>query len=81
MHLLVNLQAFILKGIHRFNSYVLTAALAYASNLSKTTRPRDMLFFEKIPYLWRMKTCSKHANLSVRLFARDITREVPPPKV
>ena len=27
-----------------------------------------------------MKTCSRHANLSVRLFARDITRGVPPPK-
>ena len=48
---------------------------------SKTTRPRDMLFFLKIPYLSRMKNCSRHANLSVRLFARDITRGVPPPKV
>ena len=48
---------------------------------SKTTRPRDMLFFLKIPYLSRMKNCSRHANLSVRLFARDITRRVPPPKV
>ena len=48
---------------------------------SKTTRPRDMLVFKKIPYLSRMKTCSRHANLYVRLFARDITREVPPPKV
>ena len=49
---------------------------------SKTTRPRDMLFFFlKIPYLSRMKKCSRHANLSVRLFARDVTREVPPPKV
>ena len=41
---------------------------------SKTTRPRDVLFFKKIPYLSRMKNCSRHANLSVRLFARDITR-------
>ena len=48
---------------------------------SKTTRPRDVLFFLKIPYLSRMKNCSRHANLSVRLFARDITRGVPPPKV
>ena len=48
---------------------------------SKTTRPRDMLFFLKIPYLSRMKNCSRHANLSVRLFARDITRGVPSPKV
>ena len=47
---------------------------------SKTTRPRDMLFFLKIPYLSRMKNCSRHANLSVRLFARAITREVPPIK-
>ena len=47
---------------------------------SKTTRPRDMLFF-KITYLSRMKNCSRHANLFVRLFARDITREVPPPKM
>ena len=50
------------------------------NNFSKTTRPRDMLFFFK-RYLSRMKYCSRHANLSVRLFARDITREVPPPKV
>ena len=44
---------------------------------SNTTRPRDMLFFLKIPYLSRMKNCSRHANLSVRLFARDITRRYP----
>ena len=25
------------------------------------------------------ENCSRHANLSVRLFARAITREVPPP--
>ena len=48
---------------------------------SKTTRPRDMLFFLKDTYLSRMKNCSRHANLSVRLFARDITSGVPPPKV
>ena len=53
----------------------------HVNNFSKTTRPRDMLFFLKIPYLLRMKNCSRHANLSVRLFARAITREVPPPKV
>ena len=52
------------------------------NNFSKTKRPRDMLFFFlKIPYLSRMKNCSRHANLSVRLFATAITREVPPPKV
>ena len=34
-----------------------------------------------IPYLSRLKKCSRHANLSVRLFARNITREVPPLKV
>ena len=34
--------------------------------------------FFKIPYLTRMKNGSRHANLSFRLFARDITREVPP---
>ena len=27
------------------------------------------------------KKCSRHANLSVCLFARDITRGVPPPKL
>ena len=45
---------------------------------SETTRPRDMLFFLKIPYLSRMKICSRHADLFVRLFARAITSEVPP---
>ena len=48
------------------------------SNFSKTTRPRDMLFFLKIPYLLRMKNCSRHADLFVRLFARAITSAVPP---
>ena len=47
---------------------------------SKTRMPRDMLFFLKIPYLLRIKNCSKHANLFVRLFARVITSEVLPPK-
>ena len=28
-----------------------------------------------------MKNCSRHANLSVPLFAKAITSEVPPPKV
>ena len=45
---------------------------------SKTTRPRDMLFFLKIAYLSRMKNCSRHADLFVRLFARAIISEVPP---
>ena len=58
--------------------------------LCQLTCPREQLlqnyleaccFFKKIPYLSRMKICSRHANLSVRLFARAITREVPPPKV
>ena len=50
----------------------------HVSNYSKTTRPRDMLgFFLKIPYLLRMKNCSRHADLFVRLFARAITSEVP----
>ena len=48
---------------------------------SKTTRPRDVLFFLKDTLSIEMKNCSRHANLSVRLFARDITRGVPPPKV
>ena len=53
----------------------------HVNNFSKTTRSRDMLFYLSIPYLSRMKNCSRHANLSVHLFARDITREVPTPKV
>ena len=40
---------------------------------SKTTRSRDMLFFLKAT-LSRMKNCSRHANLSVYLFARAISR-------
>ena len=48
---------------------------------SKTTRPRDMLFFLKDTLSIEDENCSRHANLSVRLFARDITRGVPPPKV
>ena len=37
-----------------------------------------MLFFlKKIPYLSRMKNCSKHADLFVWLFARAITSELP----
>ena len=48
---------------------------------SKTTRPRDMLFFLKDTLSIEDEKCSRHANLSVRLFARDITRGVPPPKV
>ena len=48
---------------------------------SKTTRPRDMLFFLKDTLSIEDENCSRHANLSVRLFARDVTREVPPPKV
>ena len=34
--------------------------------------------FLKIPYLSRMKNCSRHTDLFVRLFARAITSEVPP---
>ena len=46
---------------------------------TKTTRPRDKLFFFfKIPYLSRMKNCSRHADLFVRLFARAVRSEVPP---
>ena len=45
---------------------------------SKTTRPRDMLFFYKIAYLSRMKTCSRHADLFVSLFARAIISKVLP---
>ena len=48
---------------------------------SKTTRPRDVLFFLKDTLFIEDEKCSRHANLSVRLFARDITRGVPPPKV
>ena len=42
---------------------------------------RQNVCFKKIPYLSRMKNCSRHANLSVCLFARAITREVPPKSV
>ena len=45
----------------------------------ETTRPRDMLFFLKLAYLPSMKNCSRHADLFVRLFARAIISEVPPP--
>ena len=45
---------------------------------SKTTRPRDMLFFLKIPHLSRMKNVQ---GMQICLFARDIIREVSPPKV
>ena len=48
------------------------------SDFSKTTRPRDMLF---LPYLLRMKICSRHADLFVHLFPRAVRREVPPFKV
>ena len=48
------------------------------SDFSKTTRPRDMLFFLKIAYLPGMKNCSRHADLFVSLFARAIISEVPP---
>ena len=40
-----------------------------------------MLFRLQIPYLLRMKNYARHADLFVRLFARAITIEVPPPKV
>ena len=50
-----------------------------------TLRPHEQLLQNYkaylIPYLSRMKNCSRHANLSVRLFAIDIIREVPPPKI
>ena len=48
---------------------------------SKTSRPRDMLFFLKIPYLSRMINRKIHADLSVHFFPRAIRREVPLPKV
>ena len=47
---------------------------------SKTTRPRDMLFFLKDTLSIEDENCSRHANLSVRLFARDITRGGTPTK-
>ena len=49
---------------------------------SKTTRPRDMLFFLKDTLsIEDEKLFKQIMQISVRLFARDITREVPPPKV
>ena len=61
----------------------LCGVVVHVNFSSKTTRPRDMLFFfsKKIPYLSRIKNGSSRANLSVRLFARAITMEVPPTKV
>ena len=47
---------------------------------SKTTRPRDMLFFLKDTLSIEDEKLFK-ACRSVHLFARDITRGVPPPKV
>ena len=47
---------------------------------SKTTRPRDVLFFLKDTLSIEDEKLFK-ACKSVRLFARDITRGVPPPKV
>ena len=47
---------------------------------SKTTRPRDMLFFLKDTLSIEDEKLFK-ACKSVCLFARDITRGVPPPKV
>ena len=40
-----------------------------------------MLFFLKDTLSIKDEKGSRHANLSVRLFATAITREVPPPKV
>ena len=45
---------------------------------SETTRPRDMLFFLKLAYVSRMKNCSRHTDLFVRLFATAITSELLP---
>ena len=36
---------------------------------SKTTRPRDMLFFLKIAYLSRMTKCSRHAAIATLRFS------------
>ena len=47
----------------------------------KTTRPGDMLFVLKDTLSIEDEKCSRHANLCVHLFARDITREVQPSKV
>ena len=54
---------------------------ARVNNFSKTTRPRDMLFFLKDTLSIEDEKLLMQASLSVRLFARAITREVPPPKV
>ena len=95
MHSHKKLYCLVLPLLHKWRSFLcqltcqsadimssLCGVVIRVNNFSsKTTTPRDMLFFLKIPYLSRMKNCSRHANLSVRLFARDIIREVPPPKV
>ena len=44
----------------------------------KLQGPETYRFFKKIAYLSRMKKCSSHADLFVRLFARAIKSEVPP---
>ena len=44
----------------------------------KLQGPETCCFFKKVPYLSRMKNCSRHADLFVRLFARAIISEVPP---
>ena len=62
-------------------AYAFAYASAWTTSPPKLQGLETCCFFKKIPYLSRMKNCSRHANLSVRLFARDITRGVPPPKV
>ena len=60
--------------------YIRVCVRVRVNDISKTTRPRDMpvFFFSKIPYLSRMEKFSRHADLSVCLFARAITSEEPP---
>ena len=71
---------------YRDFSYILRICTMPLVDYLVSIRPGSVLIFmsadpKKIRYLSRMKNCSRHANLSVRLFARDIIREVPPPKV
>ena len=72
---------------HLLNTFLCRHSAAWAYAYARTTSPPKLqgletcCFFKQIPYLSRMKNCSRHANLSVCVFATDITRGVPPPKV
>ena len=47
-------------------------------NSSESTRPRDLLFVLKIPYMLKMENCLRHVDPFVHLFPRAVVSEVPP---